>query len=737
LPKHYLWALDLDTEKYPPGTRLGDRYQVKQDQIVLDTTPGLTPALPVEISLEAESYLRLIAQRPQTPELYGITVLEDETEITLLENTAIFPAQSLDPDTGEELSGSLMPALVDRWDHGSPQQKLAWLKQLAELWTPLQSNSVGMTLFHVDLLRVEGSLIRLLELVYDRSESLSLADLGYCWKDWFIEASAAQSHCPFTSFLEHLCDGLIQHRIKEITQLIEVLDHELAQLEISTIQVQLVTATDQGPSRQRNEDACYPPNKVSFSLPSNASEVVAERPLLMVCDGIGGHEGGDVASQLAIATLIDNLSQISDQTPEGVINSIQQAVNQANDQICHRNDSEGRSDRQRMGTTLVMALISGYRLYLTHVGDSRAYRLTRSGLHQLTLDDDLACREVRLGYAFYREALQHSSSGSLTQALGMVQANMLHPTIRTWELAEDAVYVLCSDGLSDFDRLQECWRSDLVPLLDGTISLEAAAQRLIEVANTRNGHDNVTVGLLSVQVPRSPVEPRDVGDRWAARPDSQPHPSSTAKNTRLVVGRPLRRGIPIPLLFLGVSLLGLFVGFSLLPFSAELRSWFNPAPKPSVPAPSGLIEKQWVQLQPNPNLPESSSEPTGMFLLPEPGRQASSASQSQQPDASQAGTNPLNLTVGWVSPGTVMQVVERKILPDQTSWLRLQVCAVPKEVENTVQRGVEGWHAETTIAPWLKPIDPPTTEATCAAAATPVSQPVPMKSIAPIAKPGS
>jgi protein phosphatase len=112
----------------------------------------------------------------------------------------------------------------------------------------------------------------------------------------------------------------------------------------------------------------------------------------------------------------------------------------------------------------------------------------------------VACREVRLGYALYREALQHSGSGSLVQALGMSKSGSLHPTSQRFIVDEDAVFLLTSDGLSDFDRVEECWDTEILPILTGETNIEDVAPRLIEIANTKNGHDNVTIALVHYQV---------------------------------------------------------------------------------------------------------------------------------------------------------------------------------------------------------------------------------------------
>jgi protein phosphatase len=116
------------------------------------------------------------------------------------------------------------------------------------------------------------------------------------------------------------------------------------------------------------------------------------------------------------------------------------------------------------------------------------------------LDDDVASREVRLGYAIYREAVQQSAAGSLVQALGMGPSTSLHPTSARFMLDEDAVFLLTSDGLSDFDRVEEYWETEILPILAGETNITNVADRLIEIANAKNGHDNVTIALVHYQV---------------------------------------------------------------------------------------------------------------------------------------------------------------------------------------------------------------------------------------------
>jgi serine/threonine protein phosphatase PrpC len=185
-------------------------------------------------------------------------------------------------------------------------------------------------------------------------------------------------------------------------------------------------------------------------------------------------------------------------SPLALMTELRKATCAANDVISDRNDHEERRDRERMGTTLVMGLVQNHELYITHVGDSRAYLITKAECHQVTLDDDVASREARLGYGTYRSALIHPGSGSLVQALGMGPSGSLHPTVQRFVLEGEGVMLLCSDGLSDNDLVNGLWQNYLLPLLDtrDSVDLAAIANKLVNAANQYNGHDNVTVSLV-------------------------------------------------------------------------------------------------------------------------------------------------------------------------------------------------------------------------------------------------
>ena len=493
LPKNYLWAVVDGPSVGSPGEILADRYLVIDKFVLLDTKPGLLSLTPELENLQPlRAYLRLIPYRLHVPQVYGVLFIADgsshEREILLLEKPPL-----LVDDTIQKVR--LGSELTTAWRDATSMRQLNWLWQIAHLWQPLASEGVTSSLLDSSVLRVEGSLVRLLDLRFDSETSPELPQLGQFWQQLVNDAKPA-----IVEFVNRVSLALIQGEINSTDQLIGVLDGGLAQLGRSqTPTIKIITKSDTGPSRQRNEDACSPPSGTMVSKPPQPTA------LAIVCDGIGGHEGGNVASNLAIETIQQQVQQLTKVPydhidPSVLLNDLEKAVAIANDKISQRNDSENRQGRQRMGTTLVMALPVAHEMYITHVGDSRAYWITRHGCYQVTLDDDVASREVRLGYAIYREALQQSAAGSLVQALGMGPSSSLHPTSTRFMLDEDAVFLLTSDGLSDFDRVEEYWETEILPILVGEVNIANVAARLIEIANTKNGHDNVTIALVHYQV---------------------------------------------------------------------------------------------------------------------------------------------------------------------------------------------------------------------------------------------
>jgi protein phosphatase len=692
LPHRYLWALGESTSAYQPGDLVADRYLCKQSRVFLDTKPGLLSSTYQELPELLLPYLRLTSYPLHVPQIYDwLPMGASSSGMALLDHVPLCPTEGWIERQLPGLPASsdpvqLLPALTEQWPQASPQRQLNWLWQIANLWQPLSSEKAAATLFAPDVMRTEAGLLRFLELRF-QAEQPSLVDLGQLWLEWVKTAQ------PETAdFLTKLCQGLIQGQIHNAELLMGYLDQGLAQLsQAQTRQMQIATLSDQGPTRQRNEDACYPQS-------GTQTPILTDQALLIVCDGIGGHQGGDVASHLAITTLEQRVKALDIQQLDSVSLSIEleKAVCTANDQISQRNDSEHRFDRQRMGTTVVMALARAHELYITHVGDSRAYWITRWGCHQITLDDDVASREVRLGYSFYRQALHQPSGGSLVQALGMGTSSMLYPTVQRLIPDEDSIFLLCSDGLSDNDRVEEFWESEVLPLLDGKIDLLTLTQRLVEIGNVRNGYDNVTVGLihyriattqpapalpdleaLQLSVPAQPIEPAG----YESQPTelvspvanrSTPNPASTELRSEKSNLLPLLIGIGLLLGIAGV----LAVLLPTLRIDTSRTTLNNPPTDPSPelsgatplePALTSLEVGSKIQLS---RLPSDGVSPPVLLKNP-PQDTTATGTPTESPSAP---PSPVE-TVGLIPIGTVLEVLQKRSLTQQESWIELRVCS--------------------------------------------------------------
>ncbi len=306
LPKNYLWAVvDSPSVGSPglwavvdspsvgsPGEILADRYLVIDKFVLLDTKPGFLSLTPELDNLQPlRAYLRLIPYRLHVPQVYGVLFLADGSshrEVLLLEKPPL-----LVDDTIQKVH--LGSELTTAWSDATSMRQLNWLWQIAHLWQPLASEGVTSSLLDSSVLRVEGSLVRLLDLRFDTATSPELPQLGEFWQQLVKNAKPA-----IAEFVDQVSLSLIQGEINSTDQLIGVLDQGLAGLGRSqTPTIKIITKTDTGPSRQRNEDACSPPSGTLVSKPPQPTA------LAIVCDGIGGHEGGNVASNLAIRAATD------------------------------------------------------------------------------------------------------------------------------------------------------------------------------------------------------------------------------------------------------------------------------------------------------------------------------------------------------------------------------------------------------------------------------------------------
>lgn len=568
--RRYLWVMGEPDLSFDNGSVMGDRFYVVNENIVLDLKPGDMTFFPEDIPPDIVAYQRLFAQRLHIPQVYG--AIAHENIIWLLEHQSI----PLTP-SGELLYPQIFPTLKNCWADASPLRQLNWLWQIVQLWYYFKKQKVLSSFLTKDNLRVDNGIIKIMELTPDHHYKPNFQDLGN-----FLEPLVVDTAEIIKEIVSHLVLSLQQRLITNSGEIIKILDQTLFILGNDYYQrkYHILTTTDPGKKRGKNEDACYPP---SSELKENASGI---NTLTIICDGLGGQKGGEVASNLAITTLETELKQIYEKQLKDTLYSqnwtplidkekILSALSKANDQITTINNEEERKDRDRMGTTVVLTMGLDHEIYLGHVGDSRIYLITKQGCHQLTVDDDLASREVRLGYSFYREISRNPQAGALIQALGTDYAKNIHPHIKRIIPDEDCILLLCSDGLSDFERVEQYWHQEILPILQGKISLQDSIDNLLQIALTKNGHDNVTIGLVHCQVYREDA-PKQKDLSWqmlASLLPNLPQPDLSAitlvREEKGFFER-YKYGIAIILVVLGI-ILGVFY---------QLRSSDN-SPKPS------------------------------------------------------------------------------------------------------------------------------------------------------------
>lgn len=504
----YLWVTGDGAAQIPPGTVVGQRYGVLKPQIWLDAKPALLPEGNEAIPDAAKAYLALFPYRLHLPVVYGACEFEGRS-LLLLENVPL------------NERGQLLATVTAAWEQTPATRQVYWLWQMLDLWLPLQEAGVAATLLNPENLHVEGWRVRVRELLpTPENQPVTLAQLGHCWQAWAETANAA-----IAPALWQLCEQIQSSQDSEedfqaiASRLNQILLEQAAQL---PLRLKIVGATTAGPKRQHNEDACYP---ITIDKPTQTNDPLVPN-LAIVCDGIGGHAGGEVASQMALRSLqlqvLALLAELAEQSEVTSVEVVQQQleaiVRVVNNVIAEQNNLQEREFRQRMGTTLVMALQlpqpvateagagNSHELYLVNVGDSRAYWLTPRYCHLLTVDDDVASREVRLGRSLRRHALHLPDAGALTQAVGTRDGETLQPWVQRFILEEDGVLLLCSDGLSDGDRVEQAWQHTTSLLAKNKMSLEEVARSWINLANSQNGHDNTSVVLVHCQV--SPEYPQ-------------------------------------------------------------------------------------------------------------------------------------------------------------------------------------------------------------------------------------
>lgn len=241
--------------------------------------------------------------------------------------------------------------------------------------------------------------------------------------------------------------------------------------------MKIVAKTDTGKTRENNQDAYAVgelPNEVAWAV---------------VCDGMGGYSGGDIASKLAVKVISEKITSCynAKMRDSSIKNLLDSAITAANIEVYDM--AYAHSKLSGMGTTVVCAIVRGDDVYIAYAGDSRAYIASREELRQITTDHSYVQDLVNKGHLTPDEAEHHPNKNYITRAVGIekqIEVDFVQET-----LGDEDVLILCTDGLSNYVS-----REDLVKdLSDG--QYYAFADRLVKRANNNGGGDNITVVAMA------------------------------------------------------------------------------------------------------------------------------------------------------------------------------------------------------------------------------------------------
>lgn len=237
--------------------------------------------------------------------------------------------------------------------------------------------------------------------------------------------------------------------------------------------------TDIGRLRENNED------KYEFFLPDDERQLAARGATFVVCDGMGGAEAGQIASELATKTFLDVYYNHRSGDPAEAAMAAAKAANRFVSDV-----SRSIPGRHGMGCTLTALCFVQSEVVLAHIGDSRAYRIRDGEIEQISVEHTYVEDQVRLGVMSAEEAEYSQYKHILSRAVGAEPD--VEPQVDRWPVEQSDVYILCSDGVSN--ELPDDALLDLATSLGPS----AAAWRIVNDALLAGGRDNATVIVVRV-----------------------------------------------------------------------------------------------------------------------------------------------------------------------------------------------------------------------------------------------
>jgi protein phosphatase len=249
--------------------------------------------------------------------------------------------------------------------------------------------------------------------------------------------------------------------------------------------LEIASCTDPGMVRSHNED----------SIASDPA-----RGLVVLADGMGGYNAGEVASGMATTVIVTEMRQILTGTePHQIDPRTNQtiAARLLREQVLKANSSiyqaaQSQPQYAGMGTTLVVSLFYDNRVLVAHLGDSRLYLMRENALRQVTRDHSLLQEQIDSGLLTLEQAKNAQHKNLVTKALGIDPS--VEPEIHEYPTRPGDIYLLCSDGLCDMVEDEDIGMT----LQTLGANLKLAAQQLVQMANDNGGRDNVSVILVRV-----------------------------------------------------------------------------------------------------------------------------------------------------------------------------------------------------------------------------------------------
>ncbi len=232
--------------------------------------------------------------------------------------------------------------------------------------------------------------------------------------------------------------------------------------------------SDIGKTREINQDACAVSQNGRF-------------PTFVLCDGMGGHKAGEIASREVSADVIATLEELMAEDEGSLFVKIVSAVNHANSRVYSM--SLSRESYNGMGTTCDVCVVADDGVHIGHVGDSRVYIYSSGGLFQITKDHSLVEEMIDRGELTRSEAETYGRKNYITRAVGTQEFVQVDTYLAAFKQGD--VILMCSDGLTNMVA-----EIDIAYILSSNMTLKEMGERLIELANNNGGTDNVTVILI-------------------------------------------------------------------------------------------------------------------------------------------------------------------------------------------------------------------------------------------------